>query len=648
MKRLYILLVLLSYGGDCIAKDEFSLGFTEYRPYIWREKSEYKGIYVEILEEALHKRLNLPVKFLELPEKRVEQLIVRGGVDGFIRRESKERLVYSKTGRIPITIGIIGLFTYKDHPAISNLSKVETLGELKPYSILASPGDQWSKENLVGHYIDSQAKDLVQNLKKLSLKRGDIILEIEQVGQYNIKKLKLEEQVVQIPGIVLDPIFYHLYISSKSSHVNRLSDLDNVFKDMLNDGSMAKIYQRYQKDFVYTQANNNERTKLRLLHYGLSDSFEQIAADSENNKSGYRLKPVYVDMDQYKQAIRVMLTGGTSPDLIMTWAGHKANYLVETGLIEQIDDIWMSKGFDELFPPVISSSLDHKGSKYALPLTHHVVGMFYNKKLFHQYDLAVPKTWGDLKSNCQKLKAAGITPLALGASEPWTAQFWFDYLLVYTAGWQYRERLLSGNASFTDAQVQKVFELWYELIDAGCFMKESWRYTNNDANDLLLEGKAAMVLNGSWVAGYFEHNSGWKGGEDFDVFAFPKLESTLPTTLVGVVDVLLIGKTGSVSFSKAFFMDASKAKIQELFGLDSGSLPASLVAKRDHYSPVLKKLAAEVISAEKEIYSFDLSAPPQIAEIGLDLFSAFIATPKDYKSLLQDADARMKLLNTTK
>ncbi len=66
-------------------------------------------------------------------------------------------------------------------------------------------------------------------------------------------------------------------------------------------------------------------------------------------------------------------------------------------------------------------------------------------------------------------KAAGIVPISLGSMNQWPAQFWFDYLILRTAGAEYRAKLMAGEAAYTDPEVVRAMELWAELVDAGCF-----------------------------------------------------------------------------------------------------------------------------------------------------------------------------------
>ena len=69
------------------------------------------------------------------------------------------------------------------------------------------------------------------------------------------------------------------------------------------------------------------------------------------------------------------------------------------------------------------------------PFGYHYAGMFYNPKVMADAGITtMPKTWDDLLAACKTLKDKGVDPIALGSKNRWPAQFWFDYLLLRTAG----------------------------------------------------------------------------------------------------------------------------------------------------------------------------------------------------------------------
>src|SRR5206468_629138 len=49
-------------------------------------------------------------------------------------------------------------------------------------------------------------------------------------------------------------------------------------------------------------------------------------------------------------------------------------------------------------------------------------GVLYNKKIFAQNGISVPKTWAEFEANNDKLKAAGVPPVLQTYGDTWTSQ----------------------------------------------------------------------------------------------------------------------------------------------------------------------------------------------------------------------------------
>lgn len=125
----------------------------------------------------------------------------------------------------------------------------------------------------------------------------------------------------------------------------------------------------------------------------------------------------------------------------------------------------------------------YNGQRYLIPFGYHYAGMFYNTKVMADAGVTeFPKTWDEFIALCETLKAAGVTPIALGSMNRWPAQFWFDYLLLRTAGPEYRAKLMAGEASYNDPEVVRTMELWKELVDAGYFVADANAYDWTDAS----------------------------------------------------------------------------------------------------------------------------------------------------------------------
>ena len=149
----------------------------------------------------------------------------------------------------------------------------------------------------------------------------------------------------------------------------------------------------------------------------------------------------------------------------------------------------------------------YNGARYLVPFGYHYAGMFYNAKVMADAGVTeFPTTWDGFLALCADLKAKGVTPIALGSKNRWPAQFWFDYLLLRTAGPDYRAKLMAGEAAYTDDEVKAAMGMWKDLVDAGYFAPNANADGWTDASDRVARGDAAMTLMGTWITGYWNGN----------------------------------------------------------------------------------------------------------------------------------------------
>ena len=174
----------------------------------------------------------------------------------------------------------------------------------------------------------------------------------------------------------------------------------------------------------------------------------------------------------------------------------------------------------------------------------------------------------------------------------WPAQFWFDYLLLRTAGPEYRARLMAGEASYTDAEVQRAMQLWQDLADAGYFAPNANADDWTDASDKVARGDAAMTLMGTWITGYWNGN-GLMAGDDYDFFEFPMIDAGVPNAAVGPVDGWLISANAenraNAEALVAFL--ASDPESQAKWAQVQGALSANVNVDASTYTSVMQPRA---------------------------------------------------------
>ena len=139
-----------------------------------------------------------------------------------------------------------------------------------------------------------------------------------------------------------------------------------------------------------------------------------------------------LENDAFKPKLTTEIQGGNVPDLFQSWGGGGMAEQVDAGLLKDITaDVADWK--DTINPGALGMyQLD--GKQYGIPFDLGMVGFWYNKDQFTQAGITTPPaTWDEFLAAVDKLKDAGITPIAVGGSPAtWTEMFWWAYLAVRT------------------------------------------------------------------------------------------------------------------------------------------------------------------------------------------------------------------------
>ena len=224
--------------------------------------------------------------------------------------------------------------------------------------------------------------------------------------------------------------------------------------------------------------------------FGLKVFNEQVAKFEA--ATDYTMKNSPVGHEDFKTDILVRAAGDSLPDVFSYWAGARTQFVVDSGSLHAIDEMWNRDGLDAVVAKSVADSATlYNGKRYLVPFNYHYAGMFYNTKVFADAGVTeMPATWDEFLALCEMFKGKGVTPIALGSKNRWPAQFWFDYLLLRTAGADYRAKLMDGSAAYDDAEVKAAMALWKDLADKGYFAPNSNADTWTDASNKVAAGDA--------------------------------------------------------------------------------------------------------------------------------------------------------------
>jgi glucose/mannose transport system substrate-binding protein len=279
-----------------------------------------------------------------------------------------------------------------------------------------------------------------------------------------------------------------------------------------------------------------------------------------------------------RQVLQTRLASSTPPD---TWQSHPGWELwgqyVESGYCEAVTDLYKSAGWGEVFPKALVALMTKGGEIYAVPVgVHRSNVLWYNKKLLAKTGIIVRDKMSidQFFAACDKLKAAGITALAVGDSGIWTSAQLFENTLLGVVGPRGWTDFFTGEKKWDDPDVKQAMKYFAKMQD----------YVNPDHSALswdqavgaLIEGKVAFTSMGDWTHGEFLKAN----FRDFGWVSHPNTDGSF--MLVGDVFTLAKGAPHKQT-AIAWLKSIGGKEAQEAFNPLKGSIPARTDVDRSKF-----------------------------------------------------------------
>ena len=325
-----------------------------------------------------------------------------------------------------------------------------------------------------------------------------------------------------------------------------------------------------------------------------------------------------VDHGTFQDQITSYLGG--KPDDVFTWfSGFRMRFFAAQGLALAIDDVWtgLTPHFSDAFK--VGSTGDDK-HQYFVPIYNYPWAVFYRPSLWTEKGYTVPKTLADLKTLAAKMQTDGLIPFAFGDKDGWPAMGTFDILDLRINGYQFHVDLMAGKQKWTDPKVLAVFNAWKDLMpfhQTGAAGR-IWQ----DAAQALVKKQAGMYLLGMFVSQQFAAVDAATLA-DLDFFPYPTFGTAFDAEMAldAPIDGFMIAAK-SAAGTAGPEQDAAKALISYLGSgeaeviyvtADTGNVAASKDASTAAYTPLQKKAADLIGSAQKITQFLDRDTRPDFA-----------------------------------
>ncbi|TNU74048.1 extracellular solute-binding protein [Miniimonas arenae] len=257
------------------------------------------------------------------------------------------------------------------------------------------------------------------------------------------------------------------------------------------------------------------------------DYYDQVAKDFEDANPGVTIEVSAMQHEDMGTKLDAAMQSGDMPDIFMERGGGELRDKVDAGLVKDITD-QVGDQLDVIGGQAAGWQVD--GQTYALPFSLGVVGFWYNKDLFEQAGITdTPTTWDEFYDVLDKLEAAGITPISVGAGDKWpAAHYWYYFALRQCSEDTIKDTVAS--LEFTDECWVRAGEDLEQLVAAEPFnpgfLTTAAQSGATSASGLLATGKVAMELAGHWEPGVMQGltEDGQGLGEATGWFAFPEVD----------------------------------------------------------------------------------------------------------------------------
>lgn len=214
---------------------------------------------------------------------------------------------------------------------------------------------------------------------------------------------------------------------------------------------------------------------------------------------------------------------GNMPDIYMERGGGELRQHVGAGLTKDISDL-AADTIDKLGATVNGWQID--GKTYGLPFSLGVVGFWYNTKIWGDNGLTAPTTWDEFYQDIDTLKAAGVTPLSVGAADKWPLAHYYYYFAIRECA---QDVVVDGlaNFDFSDACWAKAADDLKKLVDSkpfnDGFLATVAQSGPTSASGLLAFGQVSAEMQGHWEPGVMQGLNDGKTVENIDWFPFPAI-----------------------------------------------------------------------------------------------------------------------------
>lgn len=294
----------------------------------------------------------------------------------------------------------------------------------------------------------------------------------------------------------------------------------------------------------------------------------QVAAfEKEYPKVKVKLVNAGTNTTEYTKLQNAIKAGSGAPDVAQVEYYAIPQFALGKALVDL-----KAYGFDKLKSDYSTgpwNSVNIDGGLYGLPQDSGPMALFYNKNVFDQYGLTVPKTWDEYVADAKKLHAADPTKYITSDS----GDSGFTTSMIWQAGGRpFTAEGTKVSINLQDEGTKKWTSTWNQLVEGKLLSTiPGW---SDDWYKALGNGTIATLVTGAWMPGVLE-SSVKDGSGAWRVAPMPTYDGTAANAENGGGGQVVLKQSKNPALAAGFLKWLNNSKSSTKVFLESGGFPST-------------------------------------------------------------------------